>query len=490
MTEPGKTTTEEGEYRKYDEAHRQNWENGQNGDLTGDQQTKLGEQAEGAARFSGTPGTYGADYPRKQSGEIDHGQLIANVKKYVGKGYPNNDNPNVPSPDRSLGHMIEVGGTPEKPKTPPDAEPPPVGTSSGEPEWVCHNVAMYTAALLRKLGYAVREVNMYLSQKGEYNYQSAALQVWFEGKWHFVDPFTCNYDPKASADVFHGYTDLRTVYWDGTTPVRRSDWGVYRDDPPPPPWKKLPDDQIGNDLQKRFYPKSLDDHGRLIVPEERFRTLFGGAFQTRVASEATQGEAEKSGIAITAKTPGVRLYLMDGQGRVTDGELQQIPGAFHIAAGTPIMDDPSGPIADPGQPPRDKPQLHDEWVFFGTAKYSAEFDEIGTHELSLFVLGGGNQSAKLEVERLGDIYPVSFEGVPEEIQLAEGLAVVPFTVTIDPIDPAFHALFNLLMVNGVLDKAAYWPAADAVHAMMQRRREWARLRRGPGRKGLVDGDIN
>ena len=470
MEKPGASTTQEDGYKKLSKRHRDYWETGKNNELTAEQKKKLKEQAQNAARYSGKDGKYNKDFPRKSKDgkptkEIDHGKLVSNVKKYVGQGYPNNDNPKVPSPYRSLGHMIDVGGTPENPKLPPD------GKKSKEPKWVCHNVANYMAALMRELGYPVREVNMYLSQKGKYNYQSAAIQIWFEGKWHFADPFTCTYDPQAAAEAFNGYTNLRTIYWDGTEPVERDDWGVYRVNPPRFPWKRLKESEKGNDLQKRFYPKETDEQGSLIPSRERYKTFFAedAPTQERYYTESAQVEVEKSGVAITCKTPNVSIYLMDAQGRITDREFTQIPGSFHIAEGTLIQDDPVGPISNPNQTPPTEPEQHEEWVFFGTQKYSAEWEEIGTHELTLYVLGEAGISVDLEVSLHGTNYPVFVEGIPETITLEEGIVLIPFSVTIDPFDPTFHILFDLLLKNGWVQKESYWPAADTLLAMLQRK---------------------
>jgi hypothetical protein len=478
VSKPGASTTQEDAYTQKDEAHRNHWENGENGDLTQPQKDKLKEQADRAGRYSDEGGTYGDDYPRTPDGKIDHGKLVSNVKKYVSKGYPNNDNTGVVSPPRSLGHMIEVGGTPQVPRTPPDADPP---TKSGETEWVCHNVAMYMAAVLRELGYAVREVNMYLSKNHAYTYQSAALQVWFEGKWHFVDPFTCTFDPLAALAVFDSHTDIETAYWDGTRIVQKQDWRVLV--PLQDPWKKLEAKEVGNDLHRRFYPKQTDEHGRLIVPRERYPTRFAGLEQTRVASETTRASAEKSGVAIATPTPGVRLYLMDAQGRVTDRERRQIPGSFHVAAGTPIADDPVGPIRTPEQPERTKPDAFDEFVFFGTQQYSAAWSDIGSHLLILFVAGEPGQRALLQVNVLGDVFPVTVEGLPDNVLLTSDVVAVPFSVTIDPVDPGFHAMFELLLRNGLVDAESYWPAADRVHAMIDRRAGWQLIRRATEERG-------
>lgn len=162
------------------------------------------------------------------------------------------------------------------------------------------------------------------------------------------------------------------------------------------------------------------------------------------------------------------MYLVDSHGRITDGHANQIPGAIRVAAGTPILYCKQQWL-DPGEDPGPEyPPQHDEWVFFGTQGYDATWDEIGTHPLTLYVLGTPGTIVQLHYKLLGDPKPAAASGLPQSLRLTSEAAAVPFTVTIDPIDPAFHVLFDLLVRNGVLTPEHYDSAMHTLRAMIHR----------------------
>ncbi len=478
MEKPGESVRQDKEYRDQLAEKRTYWQGGANNTLSEAQRDKLEEQADRAARYRRGDDDYNGDYPREFDGPIpmgiDHGRLVRNIKQYVKDGFKPKDTLNKQSPPRPLSHMLDTCPTPENPVPPPD------GATSGEPNWVCINVAEYTAALLRVLGYPVRETNAYLSQGGAYTYQSAAIQVWFDGGWHWVDPYSCNFDPQTW--VQGSFTDMNCVYWDGTVPVPSRWWipeandyldssfeGGYV------PWEELDDDEIGNDLQERFYPRLLTSSGGAIKQAKYPSVHYPGKFEKRVYVSTPRARAQRSGVIISTYAEGVELYLVDSAGRTTDGRVNEIPGAIRMAKGTPILysrqvwrdpKDPNGPSDT------DYPSCHEkEWVFFGTEKIEAAWPEIGRHELTLYIRARADLPScdvALDYQLLCGEHPVTVDGIPPRVSLVDGISAIKFQVTIDPVDASFHVIFDLLVRNGMLVPNQYGHAADSLHAMCHR----------------------
>ena len=442
MPKPGQSVKQESDYQSKDSNHRDYWENGQNGGLTPEQKRKLSEHADRASRYNRPGRNYGSDVPRKPgSADVDHGALMKNVKQYVADTLsPHGDNPNAIAPPRSLGDMLDRAGTPENPVGPPPA---------AENNWVCINLGEFMAGLLRKLCYPVRETNVYLTNGGKYQYQSAALQVWFQGKWHWVDPYTCTYDPQ---EAWHeSFSDMDVVYWNGTEPPEHSDWRVlFGLNWTFSSWWELEDDEVGGDLHDRFYPKPGQEEAK---PDKK------GKFRSK---------AEKAGCFIQTPTQNVRLYLADSHGRVTDSKRREIPGSYHIAAGKPIFyckQEWLKPGEDPGP---DYPAKYLESVFFGTHMYHAAWEEIGTHDLTLYLLGKPGTKVELQHVVMGNPHPAAVDGLPCRVILDSEVAAIPFQVIIDPIDPSFHVLFPLLVKNGLLSSEEYISTARDVGRMFER----------------------
>mgnify|MGYP000173620063 CR=1 FL=1 len=456
MAKPGDSVRDEPAYKAQPKAKRSHWQKGDNDKLSKAQKKKLDKKADDAAKYDRKTKKSAKDFPRKKGGKIDHGALVRNVKQYVEDALePDKDIAGTPAPYRGLGDIVDICSTPQKPVDP--------SKDPADPDWVCTQHARYMAGIMRALGYPVREVTVGLSQKGKYTYQESAIQVWFEGKWHFADPYLCLYDPAAILGPYSSYTNYKAYYWDGTSTP-----GSHPAEPDPSSgWKPLKDP--GADLQKRFYPSKTDDSGK----DQSLPTLFPGQVPgldvPRVASEVVRGEGQRSGVAITTLVEGVSLWLMDAEDRVTDGNRNEIPGAIRTAAGTPIsfmheMPEPPEPgacvdIDD------DEIDRHDEWVFLGTRDLQAGFGEIGRHELTLFVQSERAVNVELRSEILKGDHPVTVAGLPDCVQAEAGITAVPFTVTIDPADAAFYVNFDLMVRNNVLTVEHYRPAADRVLAM-------------------------
>lgn len=448
MPKPGSSVTQEEDYKSKDSDHRDYWEKGQNDGLTPEQKNKLKEHADRASRYK-RPNRYADDVPRKPGRrEVDHGALMRNVKHYTADTLkPHGDNPNAIAPKRPLGDMLDRAGTPANPVGPPP---------HAENNWVCINLAEFMAGLMRELGYPVRETNVYLTNGGEYQYQSAAIQVWFDGKWHWVDPFTCKYDPMETWQ--DRFSDMDVIYWDGTKTPGYRDWRVLTGmDWMTSKWKEMDDDEVGGDLQDRFYPKPGQEQPPAEGP---------GKYKAK---------AEKAGCFIKTKTRNVRMYLRDSHGRITDGELNEIPGAYHIRAGTPIFyckQEWLEPGEDPGP---DYPARQPESVFFGTHLYRASREEIGTHELTLYLTGKSGIRVHLEHVIMGDPNPASVRGLPEFVTLSDEVTPVPFSVTIDPVNAAFHLLYSRFSEVGLADPKHYDAMAKEVE-ILERRAERHRAR--------------
>jgi hypothetical protein len=201
----------------------------------------------------------------------------------------------------------------------------------------------------------------------------------------------------------------------------------------PGEWHTLPKDESGNDMQKRFYS---------LAPSSPADLLDGmrsdGLRNERVYS-AEHVVTAISGVWITCDTAAVSLYLADPQGRIADGVRAEIPGATRIAAGTvsPFVKElPSTPTEIP------RVKVPFDEVFFGTRSLLARYDEIGTHDLVLRVIGPAGQSVALRWRTTAGYHPVVVEGLPPLIAVTNAPTVVPFTVTIGPIDPALHLMFE------------------------------------------------
>jgi hypothetical protein len=448
MDEPGKTVRDEKEYKKEPQKKRDYWEKGENDSLTDELKEKLCKKADDAAKYDPKTKESGEDYPRTKDKKIDHGALVHNAKRWVYDALqPHRDIPGISVGGRSLGEIVGSCSSPQKPVDPSNGD-------SKLPAWVCVNCAKLLAGILRCLGYPVREVNTWLSQGNfltrTYPYQEGAIQVWFEGKWHYADAYLCIYDPEKTLSGYTDYNDVNPHYWDGTEPP--TDWraGTRADKN----WKELKDP--GTDLQKRFFSLKSDEHGLWFKPRE------GDSWRTASLLHHT-GDSSRSGIFIRTFDEGATLYLTDSEGRITDGVRNEIPGAFRMPAGTPIT---YAEMLDPGRPV-DGPAVQPEWVFFGTRLQIAEFEEIGEHELTLMVLSQSH-SVRLEVEVISSDHRVSIAGLPDHVDVADGVGSVPFNVTIDPIDPGFHVSFNILLHLGLVRPEHYQPQTEFIRAAQLR----------------------
>ena len=457
---PGTSVQKDETYKAFPTAKRRHWETGDNNDLTEAQKKKLAKKAEEAGKYNRKSKTSGKDYPRKKDGTIDHGALVRNAKQYVEDGLePDKDVQGNPAPYRGLDDIVDICSTPQKPIDPSKDE--------SDPDWVCTQHARYLAGLLRSLDYPVREVTVGLSQGGKYTYQESAIQVWFEGKWHFVDPYLCLYDPSAILGPYSQFTDYKAWYWDGTsTPESHP-----ADPEPDSGWKPLKDP--GADLQKRFYPSKTDEKGRDRSSKEKFSSFPPGFELERVANKESPGENQRSGVFLTTRAEGVTFALMNTDGQVVDGERNEIPGAFRIPAGSPISfmhEEPAPP--EPGVKLDTVPlslDYHDESLFFGTRDIQATYHEIGTHELTLLVSSERPLIANLEWKILQGEHQVTVAGLPDCVELmADNTSAIQFSVTIDPVEGGFHTLFGVLMQNHVLNDSHYRPAADRVRAIQLR----------------------
>ena len=178
----------------------------------------------------------------------------------------------------------------------------------------------------------------------------------------------------------------------------------------------------------------------------------------RNVPEFSKARAERSGCFLSTPTAGVGLYLADAEGRVTDREVREIRGSFHVAAGTRIA------YSNHALPAPQEPSLADEAVFFGTVEFDPAWHEVGPHALTLYVKGMPGTTAILTALALG-APSACIEGVPASVVLDSPIVAIPFVVTILPIDAAFHVLFDRMLAHGLVTVDDYVPASIEVLAL-------------------------
>jgi hypothetical protein len=444
----GLVVREEDTYRAYDANYRHYWEIGENATLSLSQRSMLLGWASSAAG--------------QAAQEDDHGDIVRAVAQFVHDAMPPGDIDGTESPYRPLSWIIDThvgeGGV---------RRPPSVSGCRELPGWVCINAVQLAAGMLRELGYPVRECNVVLAQNGSYVqgfngalYQEAALQVWFSGGWHWVDPYLLIFDPAATRDDNSKYKVDQPCYWSGTTcptswlPGRAGDQWI--------PFGLR--DSLGSDLHRRFYPKELDDRGCEVLqaPASRVRRMSSVVDR--------RGGTITSGVFIRTSTPGVALSLEDASGRRSDAQHHEIPGAVHTSRGTPFtaLDTRFG---NPGTYScSGKTFEHHETIFFGTESLLASWDEIGHHSLVLTLQGPSRSSVKVHHETTAGDHLVTVCGLPAVVQMTNGSARCHIEVYVDPLDAQFHSSFSLLASRGVLDYGMYWPATDDIRAALERSR--------------------
>jgi hypothetical protein len=473
---------DEAAYKKLPADKRDYWEKGQNKDLTQAQRDKLADECSKAGKYNRKTKSYSDDFPRAKDGKVDHGAVLRNAKEYVhDKLSPARDVEGVSAPARGLGAMIDLDSSPENPAYPPD-NPDGAGHKLSAPDWVCINQAEYLAAVMRCLGYPVREVNVKLTKwldwlhLNQVDYQEAAIQVWFGGKWHFADPFHCIFDPACVLDSYSTFKRWLLYVWDGTT--KPPDYLPVPNDGHAGGWKR--ESETGNDLQKRFYSLAPGAAApNALVRSDGWHSA--AVYSSDPAPHWIPGVV----IAATSAEQGTpveaRLSLVDDQGRISDGVRREIPGADRSIGGTRI---PFVKGLTSGQ--EEVPTRHaGEFVFVGTDSLLPAWDEIGTRTLSLLVHAPAGTAVPLSWSAAPGAFPAIVEALPTEVTPGpSGLAAVPIAVTIDPSDPTMHVLFDLLRCCNqcgrcsncccarCLDLRDYPIAEDFLLACEQRRAVW------------------
>ena len=122
----------------------------------------------------------------KKGNKYNHRQIVQNVKRFVDDSLEPDGDPQ-PSRYTKVDDIIADNYF-ENRIWPGQSNGPVPGTKS---TWVCLDHAKYFAFLLRALHYPVREVNIvFLAPNGEYGHE-AVVEVWYNGKWHVLDPYLC-----------------------------------------------------------------------------------------------------------------------------------------------------------------------------------------------------------------------------------------------------------------------------------------------------------
>ncbi|MDE8668417.1 hypothetical protein PY310_07465 [Pseudarthrobacter sp. H3Y2-7] len=448
MRRTGLVVQEEDIYLLHDVNLRRYWEFGENAGLSSKQRYTLLRWARSAA------GQVEKDH--------DHGKVVYAVAQFVHDAMPPGDIEGTESPPRRLAWIIDTG-VGECGVRPPHSGP----EGKESVRWVCINAAQLAAGMLRELGYPVRECNVILAQNGSYLsgftgavYQEAALQVWFTGGWHWVDPYLLIFDPAATRDDSSRYKVDQPCYWSGTTtpiswlPGRQGDlwvpFGVQ--------------ESLGSDLHKRFYPRKLDDKG-CEHPH------VAGSRVRRISSVVDRrGGTVTSGIFIRTPTPGVTLSLEDALGRKSDAKHREIPGSIHIARGTPFTAFDTRVLRPAPGWGADRDLAHHETIFFGTQSLLASWEEIGHHPLVLTVEGPARASVEVSDETTAGDHVITVCGLPPIVRIPNGSAKCSVDIYIDPLDAQFHSSFSLLAARGFLDYGMYWPATVDIRAIRERSR--------------------
>jgi hypothetical protein len=236
----GKEQRNDANYEKLPQAERDYYEKGDkdyNHDPAGanDQRAKYAEKAAKAGKD---------DFPRKPDKSIDHAQVAKNVKEWVDStlepdGYPHP----MYATDKDIYDKLDAQGG--------KGAIPPV-----EEAHICIEHAKLMASLMRELGYPTREKNVALSVAEDEYVQEAAVNVWYDGAWHFFDPFLCltkqeDYFGTEEDPNSLRFKDYRKYYAVG--PI--TDWDVWGhtgtvDDPN---WKHLEDKKrSGVDIDENY----------------------------------------------------------------------------------------------------------------------------------------------------------------------------------------------------------------------------------------------
>jgi hypothetical protein len=172
--------------------------------------------------------------------------------------------------------------------------------------------------------------------------------------------------------------------------------------------------------------------------------------------------------------------LEDASGRKADAHHDEIPGAVHIARGTPISALDSRIEKALSYSCSVNPPLHFETIFFGTESLLASWEEVGRHPLMLALEGPSGASVELVHETTSGDHVITICGLPPEVRLVDGRVKCFVDVYIDPLDAHFHSSFSLLASGGVLDYKMYWPATDDIRAVQERARIAGEKRRHSG----------
>jgi hypothetical protein len=92
-----------------------------------------------------------------------------------------------------------------------------IGKREEEMHFWCWENALFMASLLRELGYKVQYKNIIPSiAKNEWVTQTGAIDVWYDGKWHFYDPWENintedGYVNRQGRDTYHDYKMYKAI---------------------------------------------------------------------------------------------------------------------------------------------------------------------------------------------------------------------------------------------------------------------------------------
>jgi hypothetical protein len=250
--EPGKKVRESEEYKKEnpDQAKRDYYEKG--GEKTNHDGKCRAKVAYKAARYKGPKNGYESgtttdssghsDGPRPKAGGGDYedsmptdpAEIAHNVYKFVEDvTYPKKQ-PNPFNDDGDICNQVESGAI-------------DVGKASTDQTFMCIETIHFFTSLMRELGFPVREKNVLPSfSDGTYDVQTAAANVYYDGEWHFFDPwesFTSSTD-YLTEDGHAGYVGPDSFHdvdiWIRESAPTTGDYGFTKGGTTPyPGWKKI-----------------------------------------------------------------------------------------------------------------------------------------------------------------------------------------------------------------------------------------------------------
>lgn len=165
-----------------------------------------------AARY-GETGRYTGPLPKTKNGQVDHANVAANVIRWVEEALEPDSGQVEGSAFNNVVDWFDEGKL-----------GPGVTEASGlegegrrQAAFVCVDHARLAAALLRQLGYHTQEVNVVVGlrppvRRGRtiewgnlfWSYQSAALRVFYHGRWNYFDAFlhTTDLERTIRATIF------------------------------------------------------------------------------------------------------------------------------------------------------------------------------------------------------------------------------------------------------------------------------------------------